>query len=129
MILAIDYGSKRIGLALADEASAIPLPFKELQNKGINSVLQDLEEIVKEERINIIVIGLPISSGGKISQKTQETQKFIDLLTRKMAIPVIPVDERFTSRLSDTMALGTKGSRDIGAAMILLEDFLQRRKL
>ncbi|MCX6779138.1 MAG: Holliday junction resolvase RuvX [Candidatus Magasanikbacteria bacterium] len=129
MILAIDYGTKRIGLAIADESGAIPLPFKEMANKGRDLVLQEIEEIIKVEKINIVVVGLPINLAGIASQKTLETQKFIDSLSKKIFVPVIKIDERFTSRLSDTMSLGTEGSRDVGAAMIILEDYLQRQKI
>ncbi|HPV70536.1 MAG TPA: Holliday junction resolvase RuvX [Candidatus Magasanikbacteria bacterium] len=127
MILGIDYGARRIGLALADEATVIPLPFKELKNQGIDLVILEIEKIIQQEKINLIVVGWPVGLGGQETEKTQETKKFIDILAKKVSIPVAKIDERLTSKLADTLS-GKQGSRDVGAAMIILEDFLQRQK-
>lgn len=127
MILGIDYGARRIGLALADEATVIPLPFKELKNQGIDLVILEIEKIIQQEKINLIVVGWPVGLGGQETEKTHETKKFIDILAKKVSIPVAKIDERLTSKLADTLS-GKQGSRDVGAAMIILEDFLQRQK-
>lgn len=54
----------------------------------------------------------------------REVQGFVDFLVKNLDIQVVTIDERLTSRLADTLARGTKGSRDIGAAMVILEDYL-----
>ena len=128
MLLAIDYGARRIGLALADETDRLVLPFKELANRGVDQTIKELSQIINQEKITKIIIGLPLSLSGKSSLKTNETQKFIDILAKNIDIPVITIDERLTSKLADTMSAGTKGSRDVGAAMIILEDFLSRMR-
>lgn len=127
MILGIDFGSKRIGLALADEAVAIPLPLQELKNQGVDAVIEEIEKIIKQEKITLVVIGWPVGLGGQETEKTQETKKFVDILAKKISVPIATSDERLTSRLADTMS-NKQGSRDVGAAMIILEDFLQRQK-
>lgn len=123
-ILGIDYGAKRIGLAIVEEGTKVVLPFGVIENKNLNFVLAELKKIVQEEKVTKLVIGLPVSLSGQEGPKARETRKFIDFLAKNLAVPTVAIDERLTSRLADTLAQGTKGSRDIGAAMVILEDYL-----
>lgn len=153
-IIGIDYGSKRIGVAFVEEGSRVVLPLKEIENKNKDFVLAEIKKIIKDlsrekpaktpwrgdlggpatipaERdlggdVKTIVMGLPLSLSGERGPKAQETQKFIDFLAANIAVPVKTVDERMTSRAADTLGAGTKGSRDIGAAMVILENFISR---
>lgn len=125
MILGIDYGSKRIGIAAADENSKVALPYKVLENKNAEFVLSELKKIIIAENISKIVVGLPLSLSGKESKKTKETREFSVFLAKNVSVPIEEIDERLSSRLADTLARGTKGSRDIGAAMVILEDYLK----
>lgn len=124
MILGLDYGSKRIGIAVADENSKVALPYKVLENKGADFVLSELKKIIVVEKISKIIVGLPLSLSGKESKKTKETHEFSAFLAKNFDIPVEMKDERLSSRLADTLAQGAKNSRDIGAAMVILEDYL-----
>ncbi len=124
MLLGLDYGEKNIGLAVADENSKMALPYKVLENKGEDFVLRELKKIIIEEKIIKIIIGLPLALSGKESKKTIEARGFSAFLAKNLNIPVEMKDERLSSRLADTLAQGTKGSRDIGAAMVILEDYL-----
>ncbi len=124
MLLGLDYGEKNIGLAVADENSKMALPYKVLINKGEDFVLQELKKIIIEEKISKIIIGLPLSLSGKDNKKTAETREFSVFLAKNLDVPVEMRDERLSSRLADTLAQGAKGSRDIGAAMVILEDYL-----
>ena len=124
MLLGLDYGEKNIGLAVADENSKMSLPYKVLINKGEDFVLQELKKIIIEEKISKIIIGLPLSLSGKDNKKTAETREFSVFLAKNLDVPVEMRDERLSSRLADTLAQGAKGSRDIGAAMVILEDYL-----
>ncbi|MBI5022981.1 MAG: Holliday junction resolvase RuvX [Candidatus Magasanikbacteria bacterium] len=124
MLLGLDYGEKNIGLAVADENSKMALPYKVLINKGENFVLQELKKIIIEEKISKIIVGLPLSLSGAESKKTIEAREFSAFLAKNLDIPVEMKDERLSSRLADAMAPGAKNSRDIGAAMIILESYL-----
>jgi len=130
MILGVDYGSKRIGLALGSADLKISLPFKMLDNKNFEFLLLEFRKIINEEKVKKIVVGLPVSLAGKITDRTKETQKFIVLLAKNLMIPIIAIDERLTSKLADKIGGGfkKKGARDIGAAMIILENFFSREK-
>lgn len=124
MLLGLDYGEKNIGLAVADENSKMALPYKVLINKGEDFVLQELKKIIGEEKISKIIIGLPLSLSGEESKKTVETREFSAFLAKNLDVAIEMRDERLSSRLADTLAQGAKNSRDIGAAMVILEDYL-----
>lgn len=124
MLLGLDYGEKNIGLAIADENSKMVLPYKVLINKGADFVLSELKKIVAEEKISKIIVGLPLTLSGKESKKTKETREFIAFLAKNLDVAIEMKDERLSSRLADTLSQGAKGSRDIGAAMVILEDYL-----
>ena len=127
-ILAIDYGSKRIGLAWADLQLEIVLPFGLIQSKGENEISQQLLDIIKEDHIDLIILGLPYS----LKSVTEETphmkkiRKFGALLYNKTGVLVEYMDERFTSQQADH----TPGdvSRDEKSAMIILESYLFQQK-
>lgn len=125
-IIGIDYGSKRIGVAFVEEGSRVVLPLKEIENKNKDFVLAEIKKIIAEKEIKAVVVGLPLSLSGERGPKAQETQKFIDFLAANISIPIKTVDERMTSRAADALGAGTKGSRDIGAAMVILEDYIAR---
>lgn len=124
MILGLDYGAKRIGLAIAEERSGVVLPFGVIENNGRDFVLSELKKIIKEEKVKKIVVGLPISLSGKKSLKTKETQEFIDFLAKNLSMAIAAMDERLTTRLAKTLSAGVKNSPDAGAAMVILEDYL-----
>ncbi|MEK7508553.1 MAG: Holliday junction resolvase RuvX [Patescibacteria group bacterium] len=126
MLLGIDYGSKRIGVAFVEEGSRVVLPLKEIENKNKDFVLSEIKKIIVEKDVKTIVVGLPLSLTGERGPKAQETQKFIDFLAASVSVPVKIVDERMTSRAADVLGAGTKGSRDIGAAMVILENYIER---
>jgi len=125
-IIGIDYGSKRIGVAFVEEGSRVVLPLQEIENKNKDFVLVEIKKIVEEKDVKTVVVGLPLSLSGERGPKAQETQKFIDFLAANVSVPVKTVDERMTSRAADALGAGTKGSRDIGAAMVILEDYISR---
>ncbi len=128
MILGIDYGSKRIGLALADENNQIALPYRILENKSDDVIFEEFKKIVKEKDITKIVVGLPLTMKGEFGLKAREIQKFINKMRNIIFIPIVEMDERLSSKLADTLG-GEKGkNRDIGAAMIILDGYLSQQK-
>ena len=117
--LGIDYGDKRIGLALAEESS-IALPFKILDNS--NNLIDEIKNIVKQESINMVVIGLPHSFSGKPNERLTITENFVDLLKKNLAIEIATVDEQLTSKLYEKM--GVKKDIDKHSATAILETYL-----
>lgn len=107
-VLGVDYGTKRIGLALSDERRIIASPhstittersLKETATKFVKTVQQlelDLNMVIQS-----IVIGMPFKMSGKMSMMGDEVKLFIELLKEKIAIPIIPWDERLTTALAE----------------------------
>ena len=127
-ILGIDYGSKRIGLALGDEEHRMALPFDVVENK--EGVIGELRRLVDSEDIYRMVVGIPLGLKGKMTKKTFEVQKFVDLLERNFNMPIIIEDERFSSKMADSLfkEYKQKYDRDAVAAMVILQGYLDKIK-
>lgn len=119
-ILAIDYGTKNIGLAWCDTGIGAVLPF------GVVKNIDEVAKTVSEEKIDHIIIGLPIGIDGKENTNTARIKKFGDGLKQRVSVPVEYYDERFSSQAADRMEGGV--SRDEKSAMIILEDWLNSVK-
>lgn len=122
-ILAIDYGKKYIGLALADDTLKIAMPYKVLENK--DSLVEDLIGIIKEEKIERVIVGRPIGLSGSETKQTKLTDTFINHLKKQVKIPVVGFDERLTSKMADKLLQNSKENHSV-AATIILQDYLAR---
>jgi len=96
-ILAIDYGSKKIGLALSDPLRIIAKPFNTINNISYDNLLNYLKNMILEYSINEIVIGLPITLKNSFSAQTIIVKEFIELLKNDLSIKITLVDERLSS--------------------------------
>lgn len=95
-VLGIDFGMKRIGLALSDPSKIIASPLKTIQ--AGKSLEQTVDLILKEiEGVETIVVGLPLLLSGKDSETTTIVRKFAALLEEKSSLPLILWDERLTT--------------------------------
>lgn len=119
-ILAIDFGTKNIGLAWCDTGIGAALPF------GVAKNIDEVQKIILEDKINRVVIGLPVSFDGKENSNTARIRKFGDDLRQRTQIEIEYYDERFSSQAADRMEGGV--SRDEKSAMIILEDWLKLAK-
>ncbi|MFA5360107.1 MAG: Holliday junction resolvase RuvX [Patescibacteria group bacterium] len=121
--LGVDWGEKRIGLALADSETKIATPFKTAQDVG------EVVKIVKDEEIDIIIVGKPSSIANSELEITNEKyNSFINDLKSKSGISIELVDERLTSKAADALPgdKKTKSNRDEIAAMIILQSYLDK---
>ena len=97
--LGIDYGSKRIGIAISDDERRIAFPYKILDNgKNIGDLLEELRKIIDEELVDELVLGLPLSFSGQDTPSTREARKFGEEL-RKLHLPLIFQNEILTYAL------------------------------
>lgn len=121
--LGIDWGEKRIGLALGDNETGVATPFKVAG--GIDEVVQ----IIKEEGIDMAVVGKPLKMANVDLRLSNDFVKFLDLLKKKVKIPIKTVDERLTSKAADALVgdKRTKAPRDAVAAMIILQSYLDKK--
>ncbi len=133
-ILGIDYGSVRIGLALSDPLKIISRPYKVIKNSG-SETYRELEEIIAEQKVEAVILGLPLDKDGSDSSKTLEVREFAEALKIRLGIPVILWDERYTSAKANSwlkeMGIDYKKSKtviDKIAAAIILKDYLDEQK-
>ena len=120
--LGIDWGTKRIGLALGDSETKISTPFK-----VVNDLMQVIK-IIKEEDIDEIIIGDPLSMGNNKGEMSNKVNNFIVDLETEINIPIIKIDERLSSQGADGLVgdKKTKASRDAMAAMLILQTYLDK---
>ena len=130
-ILAIDYGKTRIGLALSDVMQIIAKPFRTIKNSSKENVLCIINDIITEQTIEKIVVGLPTTLNNTVSKQTDEVNKYINFLTEKLSIPIIAYDERLTSIFAKRSLVEqgiktghNKGAVDMTAAAIFLQSYL-----
>ena len=131
--LAIDYGTKRTGLAICDSAETIVSPLAILQ--GQKELLKKIEEVVRTEGVEAIVVGLPLNMDDSEGFQAKLVLKFADRLKEHLDIPIHFQDERLSSfGAEDKLAPAdfTRGKKrkrlDAVAAAEILEAFLERKK-
>ena len=95
-ILGVDYGDSRIGLALSDPNKIIASPFKTIKNKGFDKTKKEILDIVKENKVELIVLGLPLSMSGTDTNQTKKVRKFQNSI-QDFDIPIKMQDERLSS--------------------------------
>ena len=95
-ILGIDYGDSRIGLAISDTNKIIASPFKTIKNKGFDKTKEKIFDIIQENKIEIIVLGLPISMSGADTNQTKRVRKFQHAI-QDLDVPIQMQDERLSS--------------------------------
>ncbi|MDP8221277.1 MAG: Holliday junction resolvase RuvX [Candidatus Stygibacter frigidus] len=128
-LLAIDYGEKRIGIALSDPMRTISKPYRVLANA--EGFWEELNAIISSENVGRIILGLPLNFEGEDTQKTKEVRAFGTELTDRVNIPWEFYDESFTSQDANkalkTMGYSIKDSRkviDMMAAALILRNYL-----
>ena len=130
-ILGIDYGKKRIGLAVSDPMRTIAQGLPTIVNSSLPEVFIQLGNIITNRQINKIVVGFPITMKAEVGKAAQVTEKFVKALKSQFELPVMVWDERLTSVLARrTMtALGKSPSKnkskvDEIAAILILQSYL-----
>lgn len=121
MILSIDYGTKRIGVALGDKNLKICKPFKIIPNN--NNLLKELRNIVKAYNIELIVLGYPLTPSGKEGQRAKKVKKFYELLKKELNIDIVLHDERYTT--FEAKSLSNEKEIDHISAYIILKEYVE----
>jgi len=124
--LGIDFGTKRIGIAISDAAGTIAFPRATLPNDA--QLFSQLEELVKNEKVTCIVVGDTRSHGGKDNPVTAEAEEFVVALQKALATPVERVWEMWSSIEASRYAPEGQEHNDASAAAIILQRFLDTRK-
>jgi putative Holliday junction resolvase len=122
-ILAVDWGERRIGLAVTDELGIAVhgLPTLVRQNRATDRAAFD--EILSSRDIRTILVGRPLNMDGSEGRSTRLAEQFGRTLAKRSGLPLVLRDERLTSR-AGAARVGSRGDVDQASAMILLEDYL-----
>ena len=146
VILAIDYGKKRLGLALSDEAGVTSRPFATWTRTNRRRDLGRLRDLVRQQSVRRIVVGLPLHLDGTPSEMSEEAKSFSERVRKALGLPVELMDERLSSwearqslaaansneRARRNSTEGSDRSRktplDEIAAAIILQDYLDRAR-
>lgn len=124
VVLGIDYGSSKVGLALSNREGTLALPFKTL--KGSPDVIADIIELIISESIEHIVVGIPRSLNNTDTEQTKVVHDFVAKLKDAISIPISTFPEQLSSRAAQ-VAMQHSGDDDASAAAIVLQDFLDQR--
>lgn len=135
-ILGVDYGERRIGLAVSDPSGTIAQPLPTLARRaGKRPPVQAVAELAREWQVQAIVVGLPLTLAGDESDWTAQTRAFGEKLGERTSLPVHFIDERMTSVRAEraVRSLGLRRAEredkrrvDAAAAVLILQAFLDR---
>lgn len=136
-VLGIDFGTRRIGLALSDPTRTLATPLPTLTRRaGKRPPWTELRRIVEENDVGEIVIGLPIALDGEENEWCAEVREFAAGVHSRVDRPVHLADERMSSVRAERLVRGSglrkseredKGRVDAAAAAILLQAYLERK--
>lgn len=129
--LGIDFGERRIGVALSDPEGRLALPLEVFERRNDRSAIRRLAEIVERERVELLVVGEPLTLEGERGAAAERCARFADRLSQATGLPHRLVDESLTSveaerRLREAGGRRSKRRRpvDAVAAQILLQEAL-----
>lgn len=125
-ILALDYGNRRVGVAIAHTVARLPHPLTTLTNS--ETLLDDISRLVVQENAGLIVVGLPRGMDGGYTDQTRSAEHFAGELQEVLTVPVVLADETLTSVDAEASLPGgkthAKGDIDAMAASLILERYL-----
>jgi putative Holliday junction resolvase len=134
-ILGIDYGERRVGLAVSDPTHIIAQPLTTIIREGSDAWWDQLAVIIVEQEVEAIVVGYPRTMKGFASRQTEAVERFIIRLQERESLPIYRYDERLTS-VAARRALQQQGIKtghrkeavDRIAAALILQDYLDSRR-
>ena len=135
-VLAIDYGRKRIGLAISDELGMTAQPLETLVRTNRRNDLRRLRELARQHEVARIVVGHPVRLDGSAGEMAEQAARFAARVQKELGLPVEMMDERLSSWEAQETSAATKPKRnkqaagvDAVAAAVILRDFLEREQI
>jgi putative Holliday junction resolvase len=130
-ILAIDHGTKRIGIAVSDELKMIAQPLEFVPAEPFANFLSRLNELILEKEVELILVGMPRNMNGSYGPAALKVEEFVATVRRATTVPIKTWDERLTSAQANRYLIETNVRRDKRkekvdqtAAAILLQSYL-----
>jgi putative Holliday junction resolvase len=134
-ILGIDYGRRRLGLAISDEGGILASPLSVYERRGEEEDLIFLSNLVLERRAGRIVLGLPLNMDGSSGEMADEVIAFAAALREESGLSVVTFDERLTSIEAERVLVQAnlsrkrrKGLRDSLSAVLILQGYLESQR-
>ena len=118
-VLALDFGTKRIGLALGNSLLRAVQPLKTIEHRSNDFTFEQIQQLIKEWEITLFVVGLPRHPDGNVHEMTNRCSRFGNQLHGRFHLPVVWIDERYTS----ATASRPHGDIDAQAAVMILEQY------
>jgi putative Holliday junction resolvase len=130
-ILALDHGTKRIGVAVSDETKTIALPLEYIPAEPFADFLVRLKVLLREKEVDLVLIGQPRNMDGSYGPAAQKVETFVAVLKTAITVPIKMWDERLTSTMANRVMIQANVRRDKRkenvdkmAAAILLQSYL-----
>ena len=134
-VLGLDYGSRRIGVAISDPLGITAQPLPALHREGDRKDIAEIARLVAGQGVDSIVLGLPLLLNGDEGPQAARARAFGDMLSAELSLPVTMWDERLTTAQSERHLIDSgvrrerrKELRDSLSAMFLLQSFLDLRR-
>ena len=133
--LALDLGTKTLGLAISDKLGIIASPYKVLRYDEVNKLIEELLVIIEAEKVDELVLGLPKNMNNSLGFASERSLNFKSLLEKKCTLPIHLVDERLSTMEAENLLISSDTSRqkrkkviDAYAASIIVDTFLKSKK-
>jgi putative Holliday junction resolvase len=123
-LLGLDVGKSRIGVAFCDTSVGIVFPRNVINVKLEEKAIEEITKIVEQDRIDKIIVGLPLNFNSTRSNIQSYVENFVNLLKKKVKVEIEFFDERFTTKIASMMSSNSKNVDSI-AAKIILEDYIK----
>lgn len=124
-VLALDYGAARTGVAVSDPTGAVARPVCVVERAGSRAGLERILGLIRDERAERVVVGLPLTLRGERGEQARETERFLESLRAAADVPVESFDERFTTSLAGREEESASSApEDARAAAHLLSSYL-----
>ncbi len=134
-MMGLDWGEKRIGVAISDALGIIAQPFTVIEETDYSIRIDKLREIIKENDVREIIMGIALNLKGESGESAKKTEELAGKLSQELNIPVHLQDERFTTKEAERLLISfdfsrkkRKKTRDKLAAQMILQTFLDKKK-
>jgi putative Holliday junction resolvase len=135
-ILALDHGTKRIGVALSDELGWTAQPLETFERRTLERDIAHIRELVQTYNVERVLLGLPLRLNGEEGPAARSVREFVARLGEALPVPVVTWDERMTTKTAEALLIAADVSRkkrrgvvDRVAAAILLQSYLEAQSV